>query len=156
MAAFFKNMMEKFRSFDEDAMDYGYETAQEPIQDQSEELGYSLNLHEEQLPLAQERNMRVVDARPQQQMVIVYPNQVDSAKAISSHIKAGRTVICNFEKCEQFPPQRILDFINGAVFALGGQVQALSGSIFLVLPQSVSIMDNPQQTQQNLPYARQA
>jgi len=41
--------------------------------------------------------------------------------------------------------QRILDFISGAVYALGGDVKKVARNIFVVAPYNVSIATNAEQ-----------
>lgn len=154
MASFFKNMMSKFRQYEED--EYGYD---EMEMQADREMAFEPTSLVEERPMTERQSMRVVDFRNNgqgHQVMIVYPNHIEAAQTISRHIQAGRTVICNFEKCEAFSPQRILDFINGAAFALGGSVKAISSNIFMVAPPNVSVMSGQEQTESTMSYARRA
>lgn len=154
MASFFKNMMNKFNKYDED--EYNYD---DDVEVQSDaDMSFSAIAMNDEVEQHDRQNMRVVDFRNNagHQVVIVRPNHVEAAQTISRHIQAGRTVICNFENCEAFPPQRILDFVNGAAFALGGSVKAVSNNIFLVAPPNVSLMNNSERQESRGSYVRQA
>lgn len=157
MADFFNKLFSKFTNYDEDD-DYAYEDdviVDEPtIKDEINFEAVSASHEAEQTRGPQ----RVVGFRPNanQQLIIVAPTQIDAAQEICNHIQTGRTVICNFEKCDGASPQRILDFINGAAYALGGQVKRVSSHIFLVIPQHVNLISETENTQSNLSFLRQA
>ena len=152
MSSFLKNVMSKFRNYDEENYEYDMQDTGD-AQDESNMNFEALSLQENApdraeatRSVSERQNMRVMDFRSGcgHQVILIKPNHIDAAQAVSRHIQAGRTVVCNFENCEAFPPQRILDFINGAAFALGGSVRPISSNIFVVAPANVSLMDSSQ------------
>jgi cell division inhibitor SepF len=90
------------------------------------------------------------------QVVVLQPADIDTAKAVSNHVRAGRTVICNFEKVDPKTAQRVVDFITGAAFALDGQVSPVSNSIFVIVPRSVSLLQGAGENESAIDYLRQA
>ena len=54
-------------------------------------------------------------------------------------MKSRRPVIVNMEEIEKSLARRITDFVGGAVFALDGTVQKVSGSIMLFAPANVEV-----------------
>lgn len=155
MADFFNKLFSKFTNYDED--DYAYEDdviVNEPAKD---EINFqSISASREQEPVRGPQRVVGFRSANNQQVIIVAPTQINAAQEICNHIQTGRTVICNFEKCDNASPQRILDFINGAAYALGGSVKRVSSHIFLVLPQSVSLINENDNTDSNLSFLRQA
>lgn len=156
MASFFQKLFDKFTKYDEDDGSYPYESEElesgyasddvvfEPIEVQTRENTRSgLNL----VPMRSEFS---------QQVIIVTPNETQAAESICQHLQAGRTVVCNFEKCNNASPQRILDFINGSAYALGGQVKRISSNIFLAIPKQVQIVNDSERETGNLSFLRQA
>jgi cell division inhibitor SepF len=87
---------------------------------------------------------KVVEFRPPTgaQVVIMQPGAIDSAQEACNHLRAGRTVICNFEKIDQKVAQRVIDFITGATYAIDGQVHKVSPVIFLAVPRSIALVDD--------------
>ena len=69
-----------------------------------------------------------------QQVVVVKPDSMESAQEISNHLRAGRTIICNFEQVDQKVAQRVVDFMTGSAYALDGHVQPVSALIFVIVP----------------------
>jgi len=73
------------------------------------------------------------------EVCVVKPTTVDDSREISETLLAGRTVILNLEGMDLELAQRIIDFISGATFAIGGNLQRISSYIFLVTPNNVDI-----------------
>ncbi len=99
-------------------------------------------------PLVRERTGgrragKVVDIRQasSQQVIIMQPSCIEAAQEASNHLRAGRTVICNFERIDQKVAQRVIDFITGATFALEGQIHKVSPAIFVAVPRHVALLD---------------
>ncbi|HYH03181.1 MAG TPA: cell division protein SepF, partial [Bacillota bacterium] len=50
-----------------------------------------------------------------------------------------QTVILNLEETDKVTARRIADFLGGAIYALDGAMQKVSGSIFLFTPANVEV-----------------
>ena len=72
-------------------------------------------------------------------MVISDPSTFDDVQAIVDHLKNRRAVILNLEETDKAVARRIADFMSGAVYALEGTMQKVSGSIFLFTPPNVEV-----------------
>ena len=57
----------------------------------------------------------------------------------------GRTVLLNMEGVNLDIAQRIMDFTSGSCFALGGNLQKVSGYIFVLTPSNVEISGDVQE-----------
>ena len=64
---------------------------------------------------------------------IQYPK---SAKEAVDRIKGNMIVVFNFEDTDQDISQKTIDFISGAAYALGGDVQRITEYVVLFLPTS--------------------
>ncbi len=86
---------------------------------------------------------KVVDMRipTGPQVIIMQPGAIDTAQEACNHLRAGRTVICNFEHIDQKVAQRVIDFITGATFALEGSVHKVSPVIFVAVPRNTALVD---------------
>jgi len=73
-------------------------------------------------------------------VVIMQPENIDDAQDVCDHLKNKKPVVVNLEELEKEAAQRIVDFLSGAVYALDGNIQKVSGSIFLIAPYNVDIM----------------
>ncbi|MDD6442132.1 MAG: cell division protein SepF [bacterium] len=76
---------------------------------------------------------------PAMEVCVIKPNNMDDSREITETLLSGRTVILNLEGLDLEDAQRIIDFISGAAFAIDGNLQKISNSIFLVTPAHVDI-----------------
>lgn len=81
-----------------------------------------------------------INATTQYQVVVVQPEAFDEAKEIADHLKERKPVVINLELMDKDSAQKIFDFLNGAIYALGGNVQKVATNIYLIAPYNVSIM----------------
>ena len=73
------------------------------------------------------------------EVCVVKPTSIEDSREISETLLSGRTVILNLEGLDLEMSQRIIDFVCGSTYALGGNLQKVSNYIFLVTPNNVEI-----------------
>lgn len=73
------------------------------------------------------------------EVCVIKPTSVEDSREITETLLEGRTVILNMEGLDIEVSQRIIDFVSGATFAIGGNLQKISNYIFLVTPSNVDI-----------------
>ena len=83
-----------------------------------------------------------INATTQFQVVVIQPETFDEAKEIADHLKERKPVVINLELMDKDSAQKIFDFLNGAIYALGGSVQKVATNIYLIAPYNVSIMSD--------------
>jgi cell division inhibitor SepF len=76
----------------------------------------------------------------QLKVVIMQPENFEDAQDICDHLKSKKPVVINLEDIEKGDAQRIIDFLSGSIYALEGNIQKVSSSIFLIAPNNVDIM----------------
>jgi cell division inhibitor SepF len=72
-------------------------------------------------------------------MIIIEPSTFEEVQAIVDHLKNKRAVILNLEDTDKAVARRIADFLGGAIYALEGTMQRVSGSIFLFTPAHIEV-----------------
>ncbi|NCA67855.1 MAG: cell division protein SepF [Clostridia bacterium] len=72
-------------------------------------------------------------------VVISSPNSFKDVQALIDNLKRREPVIFNLEGISKDSAQRILDFMSGAAYALGGSMKRIKEYLFLVTPEGVSI-----------------
>jgi cell division inhibitor SepF len=72
-------------------------------------------------------------------MVIVEPINFDEVQNIVDNLKNRQTVILNLEDTDKNTARRMADFLSGAIYALDGSMQKISGSIFLFTPPNIEV-----------------
>lgn len=86
------------------------------------------------------RQSKVVPMRNNDMEVcVVKPTYFESSREIVDLLLEGKAVVLNLEGIKIDLAQRIIDMISGGCYALHGNLQKISGYIYLVTPRSVEI-----------------
>lgn len=84
-----------------------------------------------------------ITAVPQKQqafrVMVVEPRSFEEVQTIVDQMKARRPVILNLESLDKDLAQKILNFLNGAIYALNGETQRVAQGIFFFAPPGVDI-----------------
>jgi cell division inhibitor SepF len=108
-------------------------------------------------PLRQDRN-NVIDASPGStlraltqkfKIVVVEPKVFEESTKLVDSLKSRKPVIINFEKVEHDTAKQIFYFLNGATYALSGNVQKIANNIFVFLPENVDVSTGSDQDGMN-------
>ena len=70
---------------------------------------------------------------------IIKPNTFDEAPQISDSLKANKIVVVNTSGLEPRTAQRLLDFIAGSTYALGGDLQEVENGVYVLSPSTVEV-----------------
>ena len=82
-------------------------------------------------------------AQPQQgyaqqpRLLLVRPDRFELAADIADRIRERSAIVLNLENTEKDTTRRILDFLSGVTYALGGSVKRISGNTFIITPAGV-------------------
>lgn len=87
-------------------------------------------------------NVVSIHTQKQVRVIVVEPTSFEEAQGIAEHLKARKSVILNLENTDINLAQRIVDFICGTTYALGGNMQKVGNGIFLFVPNNVDISAN--------------
>ncbi len=97
----------------------------------------------EPAPVETRKNQRgnVVSIHSQKNVkVVLYePRSYDEAQEIADHLRSHRTVVVNLQRVRNDQAMRIIDFLSGTVYALGGGISKIGGNIFMCTPDTVEI-----------------
>ncbi|KOY82596.1 cell division protein SepF [Lysinibacillus macroides] len=72
-------------------------------------------------------------------VVLIEPRVYAEAQDIAEHLKNKRATIVNLQRIEREQGKRIIDFLSGTVYALGGDIQRIGKDIFLCTPDNVEV-----------------
>jgi cell division inhibitor SepF len=75
-------------------------------------------------------------------MILVEPRVYAEAQEISDHLKNRRSVVVNLQRIDREQARRIIDFLSGTVYALGGDIQKIGSNIVLCTPDNVEVSGN--------------
>jgi len=72
-------------------------------------------------------------------MMVYEPRAFDEVQSIADSLKTGSPVLVNLERIDGELGRRIIDFLMGTTYALGGHLQKINPQIYLFAPQNVLI-----------------
>lgn len=72
-------------------------------------------------------------------VILIEPRVYAEAQDISEHLKGKRAVIVNLQRIDKEQGIRIIDFLSGTVYALGGDIQRIGTDIFLCAPDTIEV-----------------
>jgi cell division inhibitor SepF len=127
------------------------------LDEETEDAEPGQRKHEEQRPIETPKRTK---ARPQQpvkteqqpnrvvslqsvqkssKVILIEPRVYAEAQDISEHLKNKRAVVVNLQRIDRDQGVRIIDFLSGTVYALGGDIQRIGTDIFLCVPDNVEV-----------------
>lgn len=72
-------------------------------------------------------------------MMLLEPRAYSEGQQIVDYLKARNAVVVNLKRVTPDQAKRIVDFLYGAIYAIGGKFQKLGGGIFLCTPKNVNV-----------------
>lgn len=75
-------------------------------------------------------------------VVLVEPRSYSESTEIADQIKNRRAVVVNLQRIDKDQGRQIVDFLSGAVYAIGGEIQKIGSNIFLCTPDNVEVSGN--------------
>lgn len=72
-------------------------------------------------------------------MILKEPKSYSESQQIADHLKERNSVVVNLKRVTPDQAKRIVDFLYGTLYAIGGDLQRLGGGIFLCTPNNVSV-----------------
>lgn len=72
-------------------------------------------------------------------MILLEPRAYSESQQIADHLKKKNTVVVNMKRVTTDQAKRIVDFLSGTVYALGGDLQKIGAGIFLCTPKNVDV-----------------
>ncbi len=72
-------------------------------------------------------------------VVLLEPETFDECQMIADNLKNNRTVIINLENLDYNLARRVIDFVGGTAYALGGALQKVGSGIVIAVPSNVDI-----------------
>ncbi|MDZ5470716.1 cell division protein SepF [Bacillus sp. 31A1R] len=111
------------------------ETQQQPVKQTGKQTQY-------QQPVQQKQNvvsLQSVQKSSNSKVVLIEPRVYAEAQDIADQLKNRRAVVVNLQRIERESAKRIIDFLSGTVYAIGGDIQKVGTDIFLCTPENVEV-----------------
>ena len=72
-------------------------------------------------------------------MILMEPRAYSESQQIVDHLKHRNPVVVNLKRVTSDQAKRIIDFLTGCIYAIGGDLQKLGNGIYLCTPKNVSV-----------------
>lgn len=79
------------------------------------------------------------DSSKDSKMILVEPRAYSESQQIADYLKNRSAVVVNLKRVTPDQAKRIVDFLYGTIYAIGGDIQKLGGGIFLCTPNNVNV-----------------
>lgn len=145
---FMKNFSTLFKPDDEYVDDEEYE---------EEEYEEESPVKEQTKAAAAPRVSGGVSSTASLEMKIIKPDRYEAVTGIAQHLIARRTVVLNLEDTNKETIRRIIDFLSGVTFAIGGNLRRVANSTYVITPKNVELSnDQPELAAEEKPAAAAA
>ncbi|SFE40648.1 cell division protein SepF [Alteribacillus iranensis] len=118
----FKSKFKRFFELDDDVVEEEVEVA-----DTSEQENHTKNV------------VSLQSIQQSAKVMLVEPRVYEEAQDIADHLKNRKSVIINLQRLPNEEARRVVDFLSGTVYAIGGEMQKVGYHIFLCTPDNVDV-----------------
>lgn len=84
-------------------------------------------------------SLQAASSSKNSKLVLIEPRVYAEAQDIAEHLKQRRATVVNLQRIDRDQGKRIIDFLSGTVYALGGDIQRIGNDIFLCTPENVEV-----------------
>lgn len=72
-------------------------------------------------------------------MILVEPRAYSESQGIADQLKSRNSVVVNFKRVTSDQSKRIIDFLSGTLYAIGGDLQKIGNGIYLCTPKNIDV-----------------
>lgn len=72
-------------------------------------------------------------------MILLEPRAYSESQQIADHLKRRNSVVVNLKRVTSDQAKRIIDFLSGCIYAIGGTMQKVGVGIYLCAPNNVAV-----------------
>ena len=72
-------------------------------------------------------------------MILLEPRAYSESQQIADYLKKRSSVVVNLKRVTSDQAKRIIDFLSGCVYAIGGTMQKIGVGIYLCAPRNVNV-----------------
>ncbi|MCM3594389.1 cell division protein SepF [Metabacillus idriensis] len=127
-----KNKFKSFFALDEEEYEY-------VEQDRYQEDDYEDEQPFAAKPQAKQNVVSLQSVQKSSKVVLCEPRVYAEAQDVADQLKNRRAVVVNLQRIQHDQAKRIVDFLSGTVYAIGGDIQKIGANIFLCTPDNVDV-----------------
>ena len=137
------SLKSKFKTFfllEDEEYDYKEEEMVEENYEQPKQQ-HQQQQHVKQ-PTQKQNVVSLQSVQKSSKVILMEPRVYAEAQDIADHLKNRRAVVVNLQRIESDQARRIVDFLSGTVYAIGGDIQKIGSNIILCTPDNVEVSGN--------------
>lgn len=134
------SFVSKFKSYF--ALDDEYEYKEEIIEEEAAEPKMVKSSKTVQANTTNNNIVSLQSVQKSSKVVLLEPRAYAEAQEVADHLNNKRAVVVNLQRIQRDQGKRIVDFLSGTVYAIGGDIQKIGTDIFLCTPANVDVSGN--------------
>ncbi len=72
-------------------------------------------------------------------MILLEPRAYSESQQIADYLKSRNSVVVNLKRVTTDQAKRIIDFLSGVIYAIGGSMQKIGVGIYLCAPKNINV-----------------
>ena len=85
------------------------------------------------------KQLKEEESKSGSKMILVEPRAYSESQQIADYLKARNSVVVNLKRVTSDQAKRLIDFLTGTIYAIGGDLQKLGNGIYLCTPNNVNV-----------------
>ncbi|MDQ0231255.1 cell division protein SepF [Metabacillus malikii] len=131
-----KNRFKSFFALDDEEFEYvENEVQQQPEEEQPQSFAPAKT----QSHAPKQNVVSLQSVQKSSKVILSEPRAYAEAQEIADQLKNRRAVVVNLQSIQKDQAKRIVDFLSGTVYAIGGDIQRIGANIFLCTPDNVDV-----------------
>lgn len=106
----------------------------DPVDDDEERLSSAEDEYYKSEPTEQENSGNSTN-----KMILLEPRAYSESQQIADHLKNRNSVVVNLKRVTSDQAKRIIDFLSGCIYAIGGNMQKVGVGIYLCTPKNINV-----------------
>lgn len=131
-----KNRFKSFFALEDEEYEY---VENDEMSDVEEEQKVVQQTHKPQSQSHKQNVVSLQSIQKSSKVILSEPRVYAEAQEIADQLKNRRAVVVNLQSIQKDQAKRIVDFLSGTVYAIGGDIQKIGVSIFLCTPDNVDV-----------------
>ena len=95
--------------------------------------------NEDEFYSVSKKEMKNEELKGGNKMILVEPRAYSESQQIADYLKNRNSVVVNLKRVTSDQAKRIIDFLSGCVYAIGGTMQKIGVGIYLCAPRNVNV-----------------
>ena len=85
------------------------------------------------------KQLKEEESKNGSKMILIEPRAYSESQQIADYLKSRNTVVVNLKRVTSDQAKRLIDFLTGCIYAIGGSLQKLGNGIYLCTPNNVNV-----------------